>query len=177
MNLLLTLCLLACLIVIPHQYYQDYLHKLNEITFYHKYVMPPIGCGPAVKTIHEIGWLEWSGYTIWKQQQDKNCMSYVSKITQNPLPNLSYSVVTGLSGILRIPFLILSSYVAWIFFFTVLLVGSSILYYSLNNQSPIELNKEQVWLMKELKEIFRSDEQIVKTQFLHSSDNNIGMPG
>lgn len=157
-------------IAVPHQYYQDYLNKSIEIMLYHNYVMPPLNCGPAAKKLHEIGWIEWSGHTIWKYQSNEKCMLYVSKLTQSPWPNLLSSLMKATGNVLEMPLLLLSSPLFWCFIalaLPVFLVFKK--RYSVDNEQSSAV--PQNWIIHELKQILKVDESLINQQFMSSSDN------
>jgi hypothetical protein len=168
--MMINLCLLACILLIaiaaPHQYYQDYLNKSIEIELYRSFVLPPLGCGPAAKKLSDIGWIEWSGHTIWKYQSNEQCMLYVSKVTQTPWPNLFSTFMKATGNVLEMPFLLISSPLFWCFI-ALALPGFLVFkqYYSSTAAAVVPQNL----IINELNQIFRGDE-ILNQQFLHSSD-------
>lgn len=151
------ICLYLITVTVLYQYYQDYLRKSNEISLYHSFVMPPFNCGPQAKRITEIGWIEWSGYTLWKQQQppEKDCLLYVSKVTQTPWPNLFLIGLKTVVNILDIPWFILNSYLFWMVTAFTLPVPIFFHYYS---ASPAVALVPQNWISQEMKQIFNPQE-------------------
>jgi hypothetical protein len=97
------------IVAFPYQCYYDYQQNVIEIQFYRNYVKPPFNCGPRGKLIHEIGWIEWIGHALWKDQANQDCMNYIRKITQSPWPNLIQSFSKTFVRIGEIPILMLMS--------------------------------------------------------------------
>jgi hypothetical protein len=172
---LTTLCLVACIVIATHhQYYQEYLNKSIEIDLYRKFVLPPINCGPAAKKLHEIGWIEWSGHTVWKHQSNEKCMQYVSKITQSPWPNLFSSLMIAILNIMEMPLLLLSSPVFWCIValtIPVLLFVKRYSYQDHQQSAVVAVHKipQQNWIIHELKQIFKGS-NIDEQQFIRKNE-------